>query len=96
MREWWLPDPVVNIDIGQSVSDKIVEEGEIEKSSFLPIFLGVAEDIVQGRHEEDVSGYEDEERNWENISELVVSVDSDCCNTYNIYRDRRSKQTKPK
>ena len=53
----------MNIDIGQSVSDKIVEEGEIEKSSFLPIFLGVAEDIVQGRHEEDVSGYEDEERN---------------------------------
>ena len=50
----------MNIDIGQSVSHKIVEEGEIEKSSFLPIFLGVAEDIVEGRHEEDVGGYEDE------------------------------------
>ena len=53
----------MNIDIGQSVSNKIVEEGKIEKSSFLPIFLGVAEDIVEGRHEEDVGGYEDEERN---------------------------------
>ena len=53
----------MNIDVGQSVSDKIVEEGEIEKSAFLPIFLGVAEDIMQGRHEEDVGGNEDEKRN---------------------------------
>ena len=68
VRDCWLPDPVVNIDIGQSVSNKIVEEGKIEKSSLLPIFLGVAEDIMQGRHEEDVSRDEDEKRNWGNIS----------------------------
>ena len=53
----------MNIDIGQPVTNKIVEEGKIEKSSFLPIFLGVAEDIMQGGHEEDVGGYEDEKRN---------------------------------
>ena len=68
VRDCWLPDPVVNIDIGQPVSNKIVEEGKIEKSSFLPIFLGVAEDIMQSRHEEDVGGNEDEKRNWGNIS----------------------------
>ena len=70
VRNCWLyvPDPVVNIDIGQSVTNKIVEEGKIEKSSFLPIFLGVAEDIMQSRHEEDVGGNEDEKRNWGNIS----------------------------
>ena len=68
VRDCWLPDPVVNIDIGQSVSNKIVEEGKIEKSSFLPIFLGVAEHIMQGRHEEDVGRDEDEKRNWGNIS----------------------------
>ena len=53
----------MNIDIGQTVSNKIVEEGKIEKSSFLPIFLGVAEHVMQGRHEEDVGGNEDEKRN---------------------------------
>ena len=53
----------MNVDIGQSVSDKIVEEGEIEKSSFLPILLGVAEHVMQGGHEEDVGGNEDEKRN---------------------------------
>ena len=57
----------MNIDIGQSVSNKIVEEGKIEKSSFLPIFLGVAEHIMQGRHEEDVGRDEDEKRNCEDI-----------------------------
>ena len=53
----------MNIDIGQSVTNKIVEEGKIEKSSFLPIFFGVAEDVMQGGHEEDVGGDEDEKRN---------------------------------
>ena len=53
----------MNIDIGQAVAHKVVEEGKIEKSSFLPIFLGVAEHIMQGRHEEDVGRDEDEKRN---------------------------------
>lgn len=57
-----LPDPVMNINIGQTISNEIVEEGEIKKSSFLPVFLGVAEDKVKGRHEEDVGRDEDEER----------------------------------
>ena len=58
----------MNVDIGQSVSNQIMEEGKIEKSSFLPILLGVAEHVVQGRHEENVSSDEDEKRNWGNIS----------------------------
>ena len=53
----------MNIDIGQAVAHKVVEEGKIEKSSFLPIFLGVAEHVMQGGHQEDVGGNEDEKRN---------------------------------
>ena len=52
----------MNIDVGKSVTNQIVEEGQIEKSSFLPVLLGVTEDKVQGGHEEDVGCDEDEER----------------------------------
>ena len=63
----------MNINIGQTISNEIVEEGEIKKSSFLPVFLGVAEDKVKGRHEEDVGRDEDEERVWGNVRYCKVS-----------------------
>ena len=38
-----------------------MEERKIKKSALLPVFLGIGEDKVEGGHEDDVGGDEDEE-----------------------------------
>ena len=38
-----------------------MEERKIKKSALLPVFLGIREDKVEGGHQEDVGGDEDEE-----------------------------------
>ena len=37
-----------------------MEERKIKKSALLPVFLGIREDKVKGRHEDDMGGDEDE------------------------------------
>ena len=41
-----LPDPVVNVDVGQPITQEVVEEGDVEEASFDPVSLGVAEHKV--------------------------------------------------
>jgi hypothetical protein len=44
----------VDVDVGEAISYEIVEEGEVEEATFLPVLLGVREHKVKERHQDDV------------------------------------------
>jgi hypothetical protein len=50
----YLPDPVVDVDVGKTVSDEIMEEGEVKKAPLLPVLLRVREHKVKERHQDNV------------------------------------------
>ena len=54
-------NPVVDVNVGQGVSGHVVKERQVEEAALLPVDLGVGEDEVKDRHEEDVSAKEYQE-----------------------------------
>ena len=39
-----VPNPIVNVDVGETIADEVVEEGEVEDTALGPVLGGVAED----------------------------------------------------
>ena len=56
------PDPVVDVDVGKPVPNEVVEEGEVEETSFLPVFLSIREHKVKQGHENNMRPQEDQQR----------------------------------
>ncbi len=44
----------MDVDVGKTVSDEVVEEGEVEEAPLLPVLLRVREHKVKERHQDNV------------------------------------------
>ena len=51
----------MDVDVGQTVAEEVVEEGDVQEAALHPVALGVAEHEVDGGHEGDVETDEDEQ-----------------------------------
>ena len=65
----------MNIDVGKPVPNQVVEEGEVEKTSFLPVFLSIREYKVQQGHEHNMRPQEDQQRIVSSRSEGIREED---------------------
>ena len=47
-EQWVHPNPIVNVDVGKTVADHVMEETEVEDAPLLPVRFGVAtKEILQ-------------------------------------------------
>ena len=40
-EQWVHPNPIVNVNVGKTVADHVMEETEVQLASFLPIDFGI-------------------------------------------------------
>ena len=67
----------MDVDVCEAITKEVVEEGDVQKAALDPVALGVAEDEVQGGHEEDVEGDKEEKRVVAARTERVGKEDED-------------------
>ena len=86
-----LPDPVVDVDVGKAIPNKIVKEWEVEEATLLPVLLGVGEDKMKWWHEYNVSP--DKDQNWVVVtrSERVGEENEDKESANDLKKDREKE-----
>ena len=54
------PDPVMDVNVGQSIAKHIMEKTKVEKSTLAPVILGITEYEMEDGHENDVTAKKNE------------------------------------